>query len=1529
LGQVEGIEATLRRGRAFGGIATFVLATLSVGQIALALYQTTIVQSAGKLDFRHLPQELPLWTGIASIVLLIAFRTWSRFWLQESKRAFRYTYSIEPFEAIETAATDLRWLTTDISRRLSERIRRLTLLDDALARTDTSTDLSHIHISGSFGLREQRRGAGDRHWQIEVLPWIRIGQREAPARLAHRVTYRSTEWDSKTKPLLTELLPDDYEKLVERVYFSIATEIYKQIREDVQRKIDLLPGRRFRATAYFYEAEDYVRSNTLDAYADAVELYRRVIELYDPEWVELPSTTWRRLIKLIERWLAATARRVRIKGSLYWPRMARVQLMVARAYLGYANAQVYQHILASLSGQRVNAVFETKPAVERAIRRLESLPPHVEGLRVAKFDALVTKALVNSVLSARIDAFDNLESARATEPLRAEQDSRYLFVRGYLEPDVIQSLRFLRRAVDLDPEYEVAQFELARATDTLWRTRPRLERGVVQSAIKEYERVVDLNPGNIAAWASLAYTNWLLGKRDRAAQLYERGLEYKEIKRVTFVAQLDYGLARIAAERGKFLEAYRHYIDAVSAEMVQGASHGPQEDDRELAIIGDDMLIRFDAYARNVEKHWHKAGQDPAKSDEARVRDSVLAFVLTDFGKACFAHFVRTGDNDSLQRAREVLDRATEQKHGSRFVLTHFYQHLLNFEWVSESAWRDYVGDHILKVDSLDPNWVDGNLELVNFFARKSDALVTRWLEHYRLSAYAAASADAKRSYVAELRGESGGPSARFIDRPTRHAVSSAEDNARAVAARARADAANGQGDLAIEFETTARAIQDEWTAGALTWFGWTREQLQKRMKDWTDAITTAAEHAAGAAIERAKAAALLDSDGVGSASTDPHQIARDLEREAAGDELDLGTHGGIADDTQHSLLEFVDRVPKRMQNLLPHIALRKDGHVSLESFVGSHGGELKWERTFDELHVLGLKAWSKTQSKDVELQTLRHIRHHFKPQEYELIVRSLDLQNASRESQLHHATTIKSDRETWTRILESWLEGEPEFWRLTWIFPGAAGDPIFDRQRIAELLVRASKRRNVTPALLLNIGWWLESLNAKEALKVYGSLRDQLPETNRGDLMFELADRLAALSKVDESIRCYRLASEMPFRTREGEMHSDCHLRIAQLEWGRSNDTPMLTELEFLGSSNASPGWRSKMMGKVGQNPRSSSMLHFWLDDEERRWREANPEVLSDVVNAMMALLQVERGLYVAQNPRAADMLPIQTPVALEAHPGFFPQEADTPQVVRLFADSGLKAMYDRLGQRYGVRLPFPWIRHNPWLPEGTYRILIHEIPRAWDSTDPASFYDEAFIAAIERCLSENLDAFVGLQETRDLVEQWRRQDTARERIYDRIMSKPRREILLAEVLRALVREQISLEPLDDVLRAFVESRDSDVERMIGHVRASLPPTRLGFRSHAPQARLPYELEKRVVRLTRVDGNAGGANRQSEERRLRQRLLECVDLGDEMLVVREPSIRSKVRSLVRADLPRLVVLTQHEIAGRQLDGSWVGTRIS
>ena len=253
LGRAEGVERALRRGRRLGLLGWVVLAFSLAQAVAVAVTST---KDAG---------GWPIWLAIGLFVVAFLLIAWTRIWIRESKTPFRYTYSISEFTPVEEGCKieSLAWMRHDLAERLSRRIGRLTLLREEDVTEDRAE--SHVHVSGVYGLR----GA-----HVEVSPWVRIGPIDSDATLAHPVKFGRRSTAEKS------LSPADYEKLVERVYFSVATEIYARVRRDVERKISLLPTTYLRARAYFNEAEDYARSRTLDAYDDARDLYLGVLRLY-------------------------------------------------------------------------------------------------------------------------------------------------------------------------------------------------------------------------------------------------------------------------------------------------------------------------------------------------------------------------------------------------------------------------------------------------------------------------------------------------------------------------------------------------------------------------------------------------------------------------------------------------------------------------------------------------------------------------------------------------------------------------------------------------------------------------------------------------------------------------------------------------------------------------------------------------------------------------------------------------------------------------------------------------------------------------------------------------------------------------------------------------------------------------------------------------------------------------------------------------------------------------------------------------
>jgi hypothetical protein len=361
---------------------------------------------------------------------------WISLRLQEARQPFHYTCSIGEFTPGPTTDKEekLAWLTQDLGERLSERVRRLRFVESAGARGKPGSadvadaDQPHLHVQGSYVIRQNRQ---EDRWVVEVSPRVRIGRPDAPATLAHKVVFFLDNADPSSPGPAAPSLADapiaadasrkarskatastsaprphrpltraGYERLLERVYFSVATEVYRQIQIDVQQKIDLLPTSYTQAVALFHEAEDYAGSQTLDGYENAGRLYERAVKLFDVRLRPIPRFIGWRYLSLLRRWLATLGQRLALTLAHAVPGLAHGELLCIRSQIGYARMLVYRHSLAQISGQRVNAAFEAVPVARRALDRIRRVPEVVPGRNAALFDAYVTYALALTLVEA-------------------------------------------------------------------------------------------------------------------------------------------------------------------------------------------------------------------------------------------------------------------------------------------------------------------------------------------------------------------------------------------------------------------------------------------------------------------------------------------------------------------------------------------------------------------------------------------------------------------------------------------------------------------------------------------------------------------------------------------------------------------------------------------------------------------------------------------------------------------------------------------------------------------------------------------------------------------------------------------------------------------------------------------------------------------------------------------------------------------------------------------------------------------------
>lgn len=718
LKQWQGVEEGLRRRRTLSRVGWTGAVAASILQVAVTVLDSKWLQALKNFDLSGLKDSwylaLPL---VAAVVFFILYR-WSRFWLQESEQPFRYTCSIEDFTpaAGGTAEPKLKWLSHHLTRRMNERIGRLRFAEEPKTAGEESS--SHIHVRGQYIIREDRDG----NPLIEVLTRVRIGGGGRPETLAHKVLFMlprpepaalaspDAVADDKTDAEKSCLSVEEYELLLERVYFSAASEIYRQIREDVGHKIDLLPTRRFKAIAVFHEAEDYARSGTLDAYQEARTLYERCAHLLDPALEPLPEQPLRR--RLVG-WVCAfrvARNRLRQFESRLRPSLAREEVLCARAELGYAIVLLQLYVIAAISGRRAGAVFEAPAVARRAIARLRATPLDTPDRRATLFRAYVVLAWACQTLDDERTATGWLREAQMLAPGAADDDMFYNLVASALSQRPMQRIESLRRALELQPGFETAGFSLAMAKEDLWRSRPMFERRGAEEIIQLYGELVTTNPGLIGAWANRGYVRWLIADPDdltaelaRAKRHFLNGRQYKEIKQETFVAELDYGLARIAAEQGDFDAAYLHCTDIASSMY----SAGLRFTDYYFRYIGPDMLRRFDQYRERVERGWQAHAAGTGRETERRVRDSVMAFVLNDCGEAFLAAHWRTGDNECREKARAAYVRATQ-------LDPEFSAPLLNLAKLHRYADNDRAVQYLQRCLAMSPNWPDPVLEMAS-----------------------------------------------------------------------------------------------------------------------------------------------------------------------------------------------------------------------------------------------------------------------------------------------------------------------------------------------------------------------------------------------------------------------------------------------------------------------------------------------------------------------------------------------------------------------------------------------------------------------------------------------------------------------------------------------------------------------------------------------------------------------------------------------------------------------------------------------
>ena len=783
---ITGIESKLLRRRRAGTIGGIAAVAWGIIQVLLSV-ETSYLSNIGKfLENLFLGQwgQLLGENGLqihelVGILFLIAalgiyylFR-WTSFLVKESEESFRYTFSIEPFERVKDtpgarltlqAEDRFHLLHHDLRERLNNRIKRFSLLDEEdLSDSARKALISHIHIRGWYVIREEKRG----DWVVHVMPRIRIGPPGEPETLAVPVKFKLTN-NQKNKMHHSRLDSDRYNHIVEGVYSSIATEVYRQIESDVKKKATLFPTRYLRAVALFHEAEDFARSNTIDAYDRAITVYSEALRYFKISNVNF-------LTEFL------------IKMPLIWRREMRFKLVQSRVQIGYALCLIYRRIISALSGRYKNTLFEIPGELNEAIEGLIKLHNRINKKRLklislqdkkvdqysqekirqnrrntlmafltfprdtwlryisfrpsqslfekqkrTLFYAFTVGGLAYYYLGAIQKAKDYLNDAKNVAPAFSERNALYLLASAVIEPDLAKTIFLLRQATENAPEFEIAQYLLAYNSEIWFRRQDDIVHERANIVTKEYDEVLKINPGNIAALAAKGYLLWLLMNNGEAEKQFENGYEIKAIVRQTFIGELSYGLARIAAERGDFDKSYNLYVQAISADPGVGAysyTSGSLANTSYYEYIGLGILERYKDFKKNVERQIKKTLDSPnrgKKKISPKIVNRVHSFVLNDYANACLNYFLRTGDRDKLEDAVKNFDQAIKIHPQNKI----FYYNVQNaYMWRGNEGDLNKGKECLQEANKYGPTWDAAVIALARFLLRNGQENITKIME--------------------------------------------------------------------------------------------------------------------------------------------------------------------------------------------------------------------------------------------------------------------------------------------------------------------------------------------------------------------------------------------------------------------------------------------------------------------------------------------------------------------------------------------------------------------------------------------------------------------------------------------------------------------------------------------------------------------------------------------------------------------------------------------------------------------------------
>lgn len=280
----------------------------------------------------------------------------------------------------------------------------------------------------------------------------------------------------------------------------------------------------------------------------------------------------------------------------------------------------------------------------------------------------------------------------------------------------------------------------------------------------------------------------------------------------------------------------------------------------------------------------------------------------------------------------------------------------------------------------------------------------------------------------------------------------------------------------------------------------------------------------------------------------------------------------------------------------------------------------------------------------------------------------------------------------------------------------------------------------------------------------------------------------------------------------------------------------------------------------------------------------------------------------------------PMLTPIAVDLSANLASAMTAEPDGGRFLLEV-VPAMRERFFAETGIAMPAVKLRGPvPALAAGAYVIRLNEIPMASGDVGTDQTPEEVIGTHLYDLLARYGYEFVGIQESQTLLEGLERSHPA---LVREVVPKLVSPVLLADVLRRLAEERVSLRSLREILGALAEwaPHERDPVVLTEHVRAALR-RQITFKHAGQSGTLEvYLLDPMIEEAIReaIHKTATGSYLALEPELSRDILKAVVATipaaSAEAVVLTAADIRRYVKRLVETELPRTAVLSYQELS--------------